>query len=160
MTQSETSHWREKLKKIINENFLVVGVGNEIRGDDAIGCFIAEEGRKKFPENFINAGVALENHLFKILEKPQKLVFIVDAVSGREISVCGLNELRTQGISTHSLNLGEMKFFFDEAGKKCVFVGIPAEKNSINEGISDRIKRAGREIADFFCEKIREVKNA
>ena len=59
--------------------FLILGVGNRMRGDDAIGSLVGERLAKSGRIPAIDCSVAPENYLSRVLEeKPEELV-LVDA---------------------------------------------------------------------------------
>jgi len=150
------------LDKIINTDFIIVGIGNELRGDDGAGIYTARKGMKESAGKFIDAGMAIENHIFKITARDEKLVFIVDALSGNgetgEIKVIALDKLDSQGISTHSLSLKMIDQFFKEAGQKVYLVGIQASDSSIGSKMCGKVRKSADAILEFFINKLKELK--
>jgi len=150
----------KKLDSLINSDFIVVGIGNELRGDDGAGIYIAIEGIKECAGKFIDAGMAIENHIFKITGRNEKLVFIVDALGGDgeagQIKIIELDKLTSQGISTHSLSLKMIDRFFKEAGQKVYLVGIQASDSSIGSVMCDKVRKSADILIDFFINKLRE----
>lgn len=61
---------------------LIVGIGNELRGDDGIGCLIARDAAKVELEGLegIDAGIAIENASGAIRNANAGLILMVDAV--------------------------------------------------------------------------------
>ncbi|MBA3064916.1 hydrogenase maturation protease [bacterium] len=152
----------KELDNLIDSDFIVVGIGNELRGDDSAGIYTVRKGMDKYSEKFIDAGMAIENHIFKITGRDENLVFIVDALSGNEetgqIKIAALDKLNSQGISTHSLSLKMIDRFFKEAGKRVYLVGIQASDTSIGADICPQVKKSADEIAEFFIGKLKELK--
>ncbi|PIV19047.1 MAG: hypothetical protein COS41_02305 [Elusimicrobia bacterium CG03_land_8_20_14_0_80_50_18] len=151
-----------ELNNIIDRDFIVVGIGNELRGDDSAGIYTVKKGMETYSEKFINAGMAIENHIFKITGRDENLVFIVDALSGNgetgQIKIATLDKLDSQGISTHSLSLKMINRFFKEAGKKVYLAGIQASDTSIGACICPQVKKSADELAEFFIGKLRGLK--
>lgn len=68
---------RRERKKV-----LIVGIGNELRGDDGIGCLIARDAAQAELEGLegLDAGIAIENASGAIRNANADLVLMVDAV--------------------------------------------------------------------------------
>ncbi|MBA3052056.1 MAG: hydrogenase maturation protease, partial [Candidatus Omnitrophica bacterium] len=150
----------KELGNIIDTDFIVVGIGNELRGDDGAGIYIAAEGMKECAGKFIDAGMAIENHIFKITAINEKLVFIVDAMGGDgeagQIKIIELDKLNSQGISTHSLSLKMIDLFFKEAGQKVYLVGIQVSDSSIGSVMCGEVRESADILIEFFINKLRE----
>lgn len=116
-----------RLASCIEGEFLVAGVGNELKELDRIGVEIARKGRDVYPDKFIDCGVAPENYLDKIIGQGVKTVIVVDAVSyedAEEAQVFLPEDLSIQGISTHSLSLKLAAKYLRNHGIKTVILGI------------------------------------
>ena len=59
--------------------FLVLGVGNRMRGDDAIGSIVGEEIAREGRIPAYDCSVAPENYLAKVLEQKPAELLLVDA---------------------------------------------------------------------------------
>ena len=143
MTPNE---FRGELEKLPANDFLVVGLGNEMRGDDKAGVLVAENGAKEFPSKFINAGMSIENYIFKITSRPEKNIIIADAAdfggAPGEIRVMPPENLAEQGISTHSLSLKRINVFFDEAVQRVFFLAIQPRSSALDEAPSDEVQKS------------------
>jgi len=148
----------EELHNFLNSVFAVVGIGNEIRGDDGVGVYIVKEAGKNFPGMFLVAGMAIENYVFKITGLPQKKILLIDSVDFGErpgyMELIPLSALRGQGISTHSLSLNKINVFFEEAGKEVMLLGIQGKNTQIGDIISQPVKKSAENIIDFFRKKL------
>lgn len=149
----------KKLSEVLKskpEDFIVVGIGNSLKSDDGAGSIFAEEMRKLFPDRFIDVGICVENFIFKIAEREEKNVFVVDAIDFEEevggIKVFELDKLRAQGISTHSLGLKNSLKILEEFGKRVYVIGIKPEKISLGREISDKVKKAIENLKEVFIE--------
>jgi hydrogenase 3 maturation protease len=133
------------LKKLVEGNVVILGVGNELRGDDGVGVYIANKLKRK---NVINAGVAPENFIGKIKKmKPERIV-IFDALDfgGRsgEVRVTDARKAEGLKISTHSLPLS----FFCELFEKTeiYLVGIQPKNNEFGSEMSGEVKRSAEGV--------------
>jgi len=100
---------RAQLEKILGNNPLILGVGNTVRGDDGVGSLLVQKLTGRVEACCIDAGIAPENFLEKIVRKKPDTVLIVDAAdfggSPGEIRLLELDQLASGGLSTHALSL-------------------------------------------------------
>ena len=83
----------------------LVCVGNEMRGDDAVGPAVADRLAGRVPWNVYNTQTAPENFLMKIAAAGPKSVILVDAIAfdaaPGTIELFAPDDLSGQGPSTH-----------------------------------------------------------
>jgi len=89
---------------------LVLGVGNELRGDDAFGLLVVKELKKKIksPHVILWSGEAPENFIGEVKGTVDKLIVIDTALLGKKPGTLGLVKpemISKQAISTHKLPL-------------------------------------------------------
>lgn len=125
---------RSKIKSVISgTNFLIAGVGNELKEFDGVGVEIAREGKEIYPDKFIDCGVVPENYLHKIIDRKVEALIIVDTVYFEDVDEVKIflpEELAIQGISSHSLSLNFIAEYLANWGIKTIIIGIkPALKN-------------------------------
>ena len=123
-----------ELEDYIDDDFLVVGVGNELKNFDRAGIEIARRGREIYPDKFIDCGVTPENYLDKIINRKVKTLVIIDTVYFTErddVRIILPEQLSLQGISTHSSSLNIVSEYLNNWGIKTIIIGIkpePADK--------------------------------
>ncbi|MCK4329700.1 hypothetical protein KAX02_07645 [candidate division WOR-3 bacterium] len=123
-----------ELEDYIDDDFLVVGVGNELKNFDRAGIEIARRGREIYPDKFIDCGVTPENYLDKIINRKVKTLVIIDTVYFTErddVRIILPEQLSLQGISTHSSSLTIVSEYLNNWGIKTLIIGIkpePADK--------------------------------
>lgn len=143
---------------------LLLGIGNELNGDDAIGIYIAKKLRCKnwkaidcatVPENFIGE---IRKH------KPKKLV-IVDAadmgLKAGEIRRIDKKKIGKASFSTHSIPLSLFITHLENyTNAKIYLIGI--QPKSFYGEMSDEVKKAGEKVMEIIrndeIEKIEELK--
>lgn len=112
---------------------VVCGVGNRLRGDDAVGPVVVEKLRERFSSSddllFIDCGSAPENFLSKIKKFGPSKVVVVDAVElGRDagaVEVVDTSRIKGFLHSTHQLPLSLFVGYLEKEGRcKIVFVGV------------------------------------
>ena len=69
-----------QLEKIVNEDILLLCVGNPLRGDDAFGPALADSLKGRVRLKVIDAGMSPENFLGRIAREKYSSVLLIDAV--------------------------------------------------------------------------------
>jgi len=133
---------------------ILMGVGNDTRGDDGIGVYIARKFKK---DGWISMDCSTvpENYLGKVIKyRPEKLV-IVDAaemgLKAGEIRRIPKHRMGMASFSTHSLPLS---LFIDHVERRCeaeiVVIGIQP-LNMYGE-MSEEVKKAGDRVIEYIAE--------
>jgi hydrogenase 3 maturation protease len=65
---------------LLSQKAVIVGIGNDMRGDDAFGPMVVERLRGRVRADLIDAGVSPENCLGKLSALKPRVVLLVDAV--------------------------------------------------------------------------------
>ncbi|WP_082397999.1 hydrogenase maturation peptidase HycI [Methanobrevibacter arboriphilus] len=168
---------KEKLESfLVNcEKLVVLGIGNELRGDDSIGPYIIKElenmsmgsnssdnsntktSDKKFNRNiiFIDGGSAPENFTGLIKkENPSHLLIIDAALMGTNpsnVKTIVKDELPNINASTHSMSLSylikylEVDIYFD-----FLLIGIEPVSMNLGEEISHNVLKSADEVIDIL----------
>ena len=108
---------------------IVVGVGDERRGDDGAGPLIAGLVAEAGVWNVIDAGNCPEVETWRIREAAPDTVLFVDAVdfggAPGDAALLEPNDLRSQGFDTHRAPLRlTMLYLESELGCKCALLAI------------------------------------
>lgn len=132
-----------ELKDIIGDSYIIVGVGNEERGDDGIGCRIIS---KLNTAHKLDCGPVPENYTSKIRASNSEVILLVDAVDfggkpGERILTEAENA-KGVVLSTHALPLSLFCKLFP--GSKVYLLGIQPE--SLAE-MTDKVKATGEQVA-------------
>ena len=130
-----------------------MGIGNEMRGDDFIGSWIA----RKFKKNgwvSIDCGTAPENFTSMIKRlKPEKVVIVDSADMGLkagEIRIVEENSIDQFTISSHSIPLSLLVRYLKEFVKHITIIGIQPKK--FDGGMSREVRMAGEELIKILKE--------
>lgn len=138
----------------------IVGIGNELRGDDAAGVsFVRAFKRLTSPRAssvlVIDAGTAPENYTGPLRAFKPELVLLVDAaqLNERPGTVLLLEAAQTGGLdaSTHTLPPYLIaRYLTAELGCEIVLLGIQPADNTLGAPLSPRVRsactRAAREL--------------
>ncbi len=133
----------------------VMGVGNELNGDDAAGVAVARALKKPFAGRprllLIEAGPAPENFTGPLRRFAPQMVLIVDAANmGLEPgSVRWIEWQDTDGLSasTHSLPPSVLAaYLIHEIGCRVALLGIQAQSLEFGQPLSAPVERAVAEV--------------
>lgn len=96
-------------QKMDGKRFLIMGIGNRLRGDDAIGPLVIDGLRGKVNADLIDAGDVPENYLGVIEFARPEVILIADAVDfgGQpgEVATFNIDQLSSMSVSTHNASL-------------------------------------------------------
>lgn len=153
------------MKENNNKNFLVVGIGNAFRGDDALGLLIARFLKRYFAGRVKIVEVDISfDELIQTWGKFQ-LVIIIDAVKSEsdEIGKVYRFELweaeipsKLEFFSTHALGVAEYINLAKVLGNlpaKVIIYGIVGKHFNFGDPISPEVKSSCREvIKQILCD--------
>jgi len=100
----------ELKSQLAGKRILLLGVGNRLRGDDAVGSLLVErlQGRVDIP--MIDAGDVPENYLGPIEASGAEVVLVVDAAemgaNAGDAAIFDIEQIKGASVSTHMANLG------------------------------------------------------
>ena len=100
---------KDALQNVLHGSVLILGVGNIDKGDDGAGSTFVQKINGRVSATCIDAGVAPENFLEKIVAEQPDTVLIVDATDfggdPGEIRIFDPARISAGGLSTHALSL-------------------------------------------------------
>ena len=119
----------EALGSALSGRVVVVGVGDERRGDDGVGPLAVRLLAGAGVESVIDAGVSPELETWRIRELAPDAVLFVDAVDlGRapgDVALLEPADLRAEGFDTHRAPLRlTMEYLESELGARCRLLAI------------------------------------
>jgi len=157
--QNELSVWLKGYVRLA-----VLGIGNPLRGDDAVGLRITQNLLGKLPKNvlLLECGMTPENYLGKIEDFKPSHVLMVDAAQINEEAgasrLIPVEEIAGTALSTHALPLSFLAEIIQQSvNAKVILLGIQPESIEFREGLSRKLQEASRRIADLIAESIREA---
>ncbi len=132
-------------KKIRGRQTLILGVGNILQGDDAIGPCLVDLLRGRVEATLINAGEVPENYLTAIRAAQPEVVLIIVAIElGAEpgcLAVLDADRLRAIGNFTRNPGLAFLSVMIqDGTGAEVYLVGIQPEATYFASGLSDPVQ--------------------
>ena len=153
------------IKNIKDKKVLFIGVGNVLKSDDGVGCYIVEELNKKILKTnfyFINAGVVVENYLGKIVDINPDVIVFVDALKvnfqseqKNKFFIFEQEQLLNYTFSTHNISLSTIIEFlnteFKEKFNKDVgiyILGVKPNSLDFGESLTEETKKFADEIIE------------
>jgi hydrogenase 3 maturation protease len=147
---------------------LVLGVGNRLKGDDGVGCWVvdllnslpAPQGKGAMAIEAIDAGTVPENYLGLIVDRKPERVLIVDAClfEGKPGAFCLFDRARLENLmlpnfSTHTPPLSLIaQLIFETTGAEVYLLGIQPQRRNFGAGLSQALSAALPEIVSFIQE--------
>ncbi len=114
---------------------VIMGIGNEMNGDDAIGILVARKLKEVLKDwEVIEAGIMPENYTSKLKKLSPSLLVMIDAMDKKrllpgDIKVISREEIGELTLSTHSLPLSLLYDYLSEFIPKIVLIGIQIRKH-------------------------------
>jgi hydrogenase 3 maturation protease len=141
---------------------VVVGVGSEMRGDDAVGMEVVRRlrGALKSPNVlFVESGVAPENFTSQIRRfKPSHVIFIDATDFGAkpgEIVLAEPGAITGQSISTHTMPLSILaKYLREQTGAKIVLLGIQPARAQMGAEMSGPVKDSIKRVEEILLREL------
>jgi len=146
------------------ERLAVLGIGNPLRGDDAIGVEILKRLKGNVPKNvkLLECEMVPENFLSKIeLFEPTHVLMVDAAQLGIEPGEARLippEKIAGTALSTHAMPLSILAGIIQEDSKvKVMLLGVQPEKTEFGEGLSPKLQKASKEIARIIIEVVKGI---
>ena len=145
---------KELNSHIEGKRILLMGVGNRLRGDDAVGSLLIERLQGQVDIPLLDAGDVPENYLGPIEESGAEVVVVVDAsdmgANAGDMAVFDIAQVQNMSVSTHTANLG------------LVFQAIQPERRPsvIVLGIQPGTLEFGQELSDPVLATLEWVEQA
>ena len=146
----------EDLRSILDGRSVVVGVGNEEKGDDAVGVVVVRN-LQRLGVPAIDCGDIPEGYTDLIKVRNPETVLFVDAVDfGEEpgsVALIKTDQLADVKYDTHrpSLRL-VMRYLEAETGGRCYVLGVQPGPIRTQRGLSPEVEKAAVEITRVLRE--------
>jgi hydrogenase 3 maturation protease len=145
-----------RLEDTLRGRVVIVGVGNVLRGDDALGPLLVQKLERRLGLPCIDAGSTPENHLGRVVREDPDTVLLVDAVElGLRPGAHALlqaGQLEERGLSTHDVSL---RLCLEELGRrirgKVFLLGVQPLRLAFGQRMSRAIRRAVRLLERRIC---------
>lgn len=150
--------WREHLAQLSSTRSpCVLGIGNRLHGDDAAGPLLCDRLVGRFGGVAIDAGVAPENHLERVVACATGLVIVVDAAdfggAPGDVRLLPPDALIAAGVSTHACSpkmLGEYLTARRDDSPTVLWLVIQPETNNPAE-LSPAVAKGLDRLTEGLC---------
>jgi len=136
--------------------FIVLGIGNELRGDDAAGLLTARMLKRFNSDRFeaVECGVSIESCIDYAFEKKPSHLLIIDAFTHRGLALLDPEDLESHiPVSTHTIPL---PLIIDALGKpletSVKILGIGVENLEFGTSISRECFKTVEEISKVIID--------
>jgi hydrogenase 3 maturation protease len=166
---------RQKLASYPHPRLAILGIGNELRGDDAAGVIIARELHKlssggshaagvpaawEPPLLIIEAGAAPEAFTGRLRRFDPDLVLMIDAAQLNEppgtIRLIAWQDTIGLSASTHTLPLNVIAHYLvTELGCEVAVIGLQPGANAFDTPLSAAVRRASDEVVRGVMQEAR-----
>ena len=140
---------------------LVAGVGNVLRGDDAVGVQVILElisdgvGEKC---TLLDCGVAPESFIGVFEREKNGKIIIIDAVdmglSPGAVEIVDTNKIAGILFSTHKLPLGMTLKYLEKTEAEVVFIGVQPKATGFGVEMSEECKNAISVVKEIVISEI------
>ena len=146
-------------------NILIIGVGSELRGDDAVGVLVARHlGEQDLPGVTVIERSGEGSDLIAAWEGHERVIVIDAAQSGAEPGTIHRFEAHRERLPTNSLNFSSHVFGVVEAIEiarnlgqlpaNLVVFGVEGENFNIGSGISMSVQHALDQVIRLILDEI------
>jgi hydrogenase 3 maturation protease len=139
--------------------YLLLGVGNRMRGDDGAGSILTDS-LAKLNSNWIviDGGIAPENYTSEIKKHNPDKVFIADAceINEKAGSFCfvDLEDISEDySFNSHSIPLTLLIGYIKTFVKEVFFIGIQPKKLELSEELSNEVNNGIKELAIILSKR-------
>ncbi|MBN2366749.1 MAG: hydrogenase maturation protease [Calditrichaeota bacterium] len=150
-----------QLREILSPPPLIIGIGNELRGDDGAGIILIEKLRESGYPSLLNVYSNPENYLRKIaeIEKHHRLwvdVINWDAPPG-DFRIFDSSEIKYFAISTHNFSPAVLLEFLKEYRNiPDYFLGIQPKNMQLGQALSSEVEETVEFLRDFIVENMNQ----
>jgi hydrogenase 3 maturation protease len=147
----------QQLNKLRNSATVIVGIGNVLKGDDAVGPLVCEQLVEKTGAELIDAGTVPENYIQPIIKKAPRNLLVIDAIDfgapAGTIRIFEPERLNSHVFSTHTLS---PRLFVDMVCQSIkvdvYFVGIQPAQTQLGESVSPQVSQSVQQLSKILAE--------
>jgi hydrogenase 3 maturation protease len=145
------------LEELHNTKTIILGIGNVLKGDDALGPAVCEKLKaEKISAEVIDAATVPENYIQTIIKKAPQNLLVIDAIDFNAepgtIKIFRTEQLNSLVISTHTLS---PRIFIDMILKsielEVYIIGVQPAQTHLGSPISSQVKKSIIELADTLA---------
>jgi hydrogenase 3 maturation protease len=156
--RDQLAAWLKDCSKIA-----ILGIGNPLRGDDAVGMEIVKLLKGKVPMNveLLECETVPENFTRQIREFNPTHVLMIDAAQFEaepgEARLVPPEKILGMTLSTHAIPLSMLaEVIKDSINAKVMILGVQPQKIEFGEGLTPELQKASKRIAGILAEALNQ----
>lgn len=147
----------DRLKQILKQKPVIVGIGNVMKGDDAFGPALIARLSGKIGATLIDAGSAPENYIGTIAKGKSDTVLLLDCAHldllPGQYAILEESEIVRSGFTTHDISPALfMEHLKMRTKAKIYMLGVEPRNISFGESMSKEATKALQEIEKLILE--------
>ncbi|HVP40731.1 MAG TPA: hydrogenase maturation peptidase HycI [Candidatus Krumholzibacteriaceae bacterium] len=157
--QTELKKWLQKCSKLV-----VLGIGNPLREDDALGLEVLKLLRGRVPKRarLVECGTMPENFTGEVKRFKPSHVLLIDAASFNAkpgaVRLVPPGNIGGVAVSTHALPLSMFAEVVQKMVKaKVLLLGVQPKKVEFVEGLTPEVEEAVNKVADALVDLLADV---
>ena len=139
-----------------SKKYILMGIGNILRGDDGIGSIIAQGFKDRYWLS-IDCGVVPENFTSIIKKNRPDLVVLIAAVEmdlkSGEFRIISPDRISALHLTTHSMPLSFLISYLKEYTQELIFIGIQPEVINYSNSVSPNVLKSSEKITKILKDK-------
>jgi len=139
-----------------SKKYILMGIGNTLRGDDGIGSIIAQSFKDRDWLS-MDCGVIPENFTSIIKKNRPDLVVLIDAVEmdlkSGEFRIISPDRISALHLTTHSMPLSFLISYLKEYAQELIFIGIQPKIIDYSNSVSSEVLKSSEKIIKILKDK-------
>jgi hydrogenase 3 maturation protease len=145
------------LLPLLRGRVVIVGIGNPLRGDDGFGPALIARVQGKVPMLCLDAGIAPENYIGRIIREQPDTILLVDVahleLTPGQYRLLRSTDINTGGFSTHDMSSRVLiEFLENEVHADILLLGVQPHDVSLGKEMSAQVTRALDEVEQLLLE--------
>lgn len=154
-------------KKLNLEDFLdrlsgkiiIAGIGNSLRGDDAVGSYIVKNLQGRIKAVTLDCEDSPEKYIDKFIDLKPDLIIFIDAMrlnrQPGELIIISNKDIANKGTITHQTNLHLIIHYIKlHINPQIFIIGIQPEDTTFGNSISHKVRETANIICELFIERL------
>lgn len=148
----------KQLSKLRDSATVIVGIGNILKGDDAVGPLVIEQLQSlAISAELIDAGTVPENYIQTIVKKAPQSLIVIDAIDFKAppgtIEIFKPEQLSSYVISTHFLSPRLfVNMVCQDITLDVYFVGVQPAQVQLGQSVSPQVRQAIQKLSQILTE--------
>jgi hydrogenase 3 maturation protease len=148
-----------QLRTLLRGKVIIIGVGNQLRGDDGFGPYMIERLQGQVAAELIDCGPVPENFLGPIRRHDPDTVLVLDAADfSAEPGVLGVfdvSQWEGGGLSSHSLSLKLFAHLLSQDTSAGIYlVAVQPKHIELGQAMSEEVRKGCLRLQRFLVDAL------